>query len=294
MKALCFGSLNIDYTYRVPHFVDRGETLLSEDLQVFSGGKGLNQSIALSRAGVPTCHAGNIGKDGLFLLRELQEAGVDTACLAVRSDVRTGHAIIQNSVDGDNCILLYGGANQAVTRAQVDEVLSRFAPGDVLVLQNEINELDYIVEQAAERGLRIALNPSPMNDAILTLPLEKICWLLLNEVEAGQILGCAVTDGPAAARALREKLPQTAIVLTLGAEGAVYAGEEGVFAQSAFPVQAVDTTAAGDTFTGYFLAGVLEGMTPQQAMALAAKASAISVTRKGAAPSIPVREEVTL
>lgn len=294
MKALCFGSLNIDYTYRVPHFVDRGETLLSEDLQVFSGGKGLNQSIALSRAGVPTCHAGNIGEDGLFLLRELQEAGVDTAYLAVRSDVRTGHAIIQNSVDGDNCILLYGGANQAVTRAQVDDVLSRFAPGDVLVLQNEINELDYIVEQAAERGLRIALNPSPMNDAILTLPLEKICWLLLNEVEAGQILGCAVTDGPAAARALREKLPRTAIVLTLGAEGAVYAGEEGVFAQSAFPVQAVDTTAAGDTFTGYFLAGVLEGMTPQQAMALAAKASAISVTRKGAAPSIPVREEVTL
>ena len=125
-------------------------------------------------------------------------------------------------------------------------------------------------------------------------PLQKICWLLLNEEEAGQILGCAVTDGPAAARALREKLPQTAIVLTLGAEGAVYAGEEGVFAQSAFPVQAVDTTAAGDTFTGYFLAGVLEGMTPQQAMALAAKASAISVTRKGAAPSIPVREEVTL
>ena len=294
MKALCFGSLNIDYTYRVSHFVDRGETLLSEDLQVFSGGKGLNQSIALSRAGVPTCHAGNIGEDGLFLLQQLQQAGVDTTCLAVRSDVRTGHAIIQNSVDGDNCILLYGGANQAVTRAQVDDVLSRFAPGDVLVLQNEINELDYIVEQAAERGLRIALNPSPMNDAILTLPLEKICWLLLNEVEAGQILGCAVTDGPAAARALREKLPRTAIVLTLGAEGAVYAGEEGVFAQSAFPVQAVDTTAAGDTFTGYFLAGVLEGMTPQQAMALAAKASAISVTRKGAAPSIPVREEVTL
>lgn len=294
MKALCFGSLNIDYTYRVPHFVDRGETLLSEDLQIFSGGKGLNQSIALSRAGVPTCHAGNIGEDGLFLLQQLQQAGVDTACLAVRSDVRTGHAIIQNSVDGDNCILLYGGANQAVTRAQVDEVLSRFAAGDVLVLQNEINELDYIVEQAAERGLRIALNPSPMNDAILTLPLQKICWLLLNEVEAGQILGCAVTDGPAAARALREKLPRTAIVLTLGAEGAVYAGEEGVFAQSAFPVQAVDTTAAGDTFTGYFLAGVLEGMTPQQAMALAAKASAISVTRKGAAPSIPVREEVTL
>ena len=293
MKALCFGSLNIDYTYRVDHFVARGETLLSEDLQVFSGGKGLNQSVALSRAGVETYHAGTIGEDGQFLLRQLREAGVDTSCVDVRGDVRTGHAIIQNSVDGDNCILLYGGANQAVTCEQVDKVLERFAPGDVLVLQNEISQLDYIVEQAAARGLRIALNPSPMKDAILALPLQKICWLLLNEVEAGQILGCTVADGPAAARALREKLPRTAIVLTLGADGAVYAGDEGVFVQGAFPVQAVDTTAAGDTFTGYFLAGVLEGMTPQQAMALAAKASAISVTRKGAAPSIPVREEVT-
>ena len=294
MKALCFGSLNIDYTYRVPHFVARGETLLSEDLQVFSGGKGLNQSVALSRAGLATFHAGAVGEEGLFLLRELQAAGVDTTHVAVRDDVRTGHAIIQSNVDGDNCILLYGGANQSITRAQVDEVLSHFDSGDVLVLQNEINELDYLMERAAARGLRIALNPAPMNASVLSLPLHTVRWLLLNEVEAAQLLGCAVTNGAETARALRKKYPHAAIVLTLGAEGAVYAGEEGVFAQSAFPVQAVDTTAAGDTFTGYFLAGVLEGMTPQEAMALAAKASAISVTRKGAAPSIPERAEVVV
>ncbi len=292
MKALCFGSLNIDYTYRVDHFVARGETLLSQGLQVFSGGKGLNQSIALSRAGAAVYHAGSIGTDGLFLLEELRQAGVNTDCVTVSREIRTGHAIIQNSPDGDNCILLYGGANQTITRDQIDEVLTHFAAGDVLVLQNEINELGYLMQQAHDRGLRIALNPSPMNDTVPDLPLDTVDWLLVNEVEAGQILGCGVTNGVAAARALREKLPRAAIVLTLGGEGAVYADNDCLFAQSAVPVRAVDTTAAGDIFTGYFLAAMLEGKTPQQAMALAAKAAAISVTRPGAAPSIPRREEV--
>ena len=162
----------------------------------------------------------------------------------------------------------------------------------MLVLQNEINELGYLMQQAHDRGLRIALNPSPMNDTVLDLPLDTVDWLLVNEVEAAQILGCSVTNGVAAARALREKLPRAAIVLTLGGEGAVYADGDCVFTQSAVPVRAVDTTAAGDTFTGYFLSAMLEGKTPQQAMALAAKAAAISVTRPGAAPSIPKREEV--
>lgn len=292
MKALCFGSLNIDFTYRVDHFVARGETLLSENLQVFSGGKGLNQSVALSRAGLATYHAGAVGEDGRFLLQQLREAQVDTACVDVRGDVRTGHAIIQNSPDGDNCILLYGGANQAITRAQIDAVLSQFDAGDLLVLQNEINELAYLMEQAHGRGLRIALNPSPMNEGIAALPLQKVDWLLLNEVEAAQILGTCVTDGAAAACALREKLPHTAIVLTMGKNGSYYDdGAQQVY-QSAFPVRAVDTTAAGDTYTGYFLAGVAEGLAVQAAMALAAKAAAISVTRPGAAPSIPKREEV--
>ena len=292
MKALCFGSLNIDFTYRVDHFVARGETLLSENLQVFSGGKGLNQSVALSRAGLATYHAGAVGEDGRFLLQQLRDAQVDTSCVDVRGDVRTGHAIIQNSPDGDNCILLYGGANQAITRAQIDAVLAQFDAGDLLVLQNEINELAYLMEQAHGRGLRIALNPSPMNEGIAALPLQKVDWLLLNEVEAAQILGTCVTDGAAAARALREKLPHTAIVLTMGKNGSYYDdGAQQVY-QSAFPVCAVDTTAAGDTYTGYFLAGVAEGLAVQAAMALAAKAAAISVTRPGAAPSIPKREEV--
>lgn len=294
MKVVCFGSLNIDYTYRVDHFVARGETLQSEGLQVFSGGKGLNQSIALSRAGVETYHAGAVGEDGLFLVRQLREAGVDVQHVAVRADVRTGHAIIQNSTDGDNCILLYGGANQSITRAQVDETLSHFDAGDLLVLQNEINELPYIMAAGRERGLCLVLNPSPMSEALLQLPLETVDYLLLNEVEAGQILGCEVTSGAEAAAALRRKLPQTVVVLTMGSQGSYCSDGQQVLHQPAFPVRAVDTTAAGDTYTGYFLAGVLEGLGLQGAMELASRAAAVSVTRKGAAPSIPLRREVIL
>ena len=228
-----------------------------------------------------------------MLLETLDRNGINRDHVKV-TDGATGHAIIQNSPDGDNCILLYGGANQAITRAQVDEVLAQFAAGDLLVLQNEVNELDYLMERAYERGLRIALNPSPMNEAIDALPLHMVAWLILNEVEAAQILGSPVTDGAAAARILHEKLPHTAIVLTMGKDGSYYDDGAQQASQSAFPVQAVDTTAAGDTYTGFFLAGVAEGLPVQGAMALAAKAAAISVTRPGAAPSIPKREEVKL
>ena len=124
MKVLSFGSLNIDYTYKVDHFVQKGETLSSESLQVFSGGKGLNQSVALAKAGVETYHAGAIGEDGKFLLEVLKEAGANTDMVAVRTDVRTGNAIIQNDKEGDNCILLYGGANQAITDEQIDETVA--------------------------------------------------------------------------------------------------------------------------------------------------------------------------
>lgn len=295
MKALCFGSLNIDYTYKVDHFVRKGETLSSESLQVFSGGKGLNQAIALAKAGVETYHAGAVGEDGGFLLRQLQDAGVNTDCVAVLSDVRTGNAIIQNDREGDNCILLYGGANQAITKEQADQVLAQFACGDFLVLQNEINELSYIVERAHERGLKIVLNPSPMNDKIRKLPLQYVDYFLLNEIEAGQILGQDTSngfEGEKLAEALLQKFPGSSIVLTMGGDGSIYMDEKETVLQPVYKVKAVDTTAAGDTFTGFFIGGILRGLPVKEAMDLASKAAAIAVTRPGAAPSIPVLAEV--
>lgn len=293
MKVLCFGSLNIDYTYQVEHFVKKGETISSTSLQVFSGGKGLNQSTALAKAGAETYHAGSIGTDGLFLLEQLQKAGVHTGYVQVSAEVRTGNAIIQNDVEGDNCIILYGGANQAITKAQVDQVLSHFSEGDFLVLQNEINELDYIIMQAQKKGMRIVLNPSPMNEKILKLPLEAVDYFILNEIEAGQILGMeSTTDGEKLAHMLLEHFPKAAIVLTLGGEGSIYMDAQEKICQQVYRVKAVDTTAAGDTFTGFFLGGILRGLTVREAMDTASKAAAISVTRMGAAPSIPTWEEV--
>lgn len=297
MKVLCFGSLNIDYTYKVDHFVKKGETLSSESLQVFTGGKGLNQSVALARSGVETYHAGMVGEDGVFLLQELRKAGVNTDCVKISREVRTGNAIIQNDRGGDNCILLYGGANQAITREQVDEVIGRFEAGDFILLQNEINELSYIVDKAHARGLKIVLNPSPMNEKILGLPLEYVDYFLLNEIEAGQILGEDISggyDGKILAGRLLEKFPSAVIVLTMGGDGSIYKDSTEEVVQSVYKVCAVDTTAAGDTFTGFFIGGIIQGYTVCEAMDMASKAAAIAVTRKGAAPSIPTLHEVEM
>lgn len=294
MKVLCFGSLNIDYTYKVDHFVKKGETLSSGSLQVFSGGKGLNQSIALARAGAETYHAGSIGEDGRFLLEQLQDAGVDTRYVTVLETVRTGNAIIQNDKEGDNCILLYGGANQAVTTDQADAVLEHFRKGDFLVLQNEINELAYIMERAHERGMKIVLNPSPMDEKIQGLPLGYVDYFMLNEIEASQILGQEMrgAEGVDLAKGILDRFADSAVVLTMGEHGSVYMDSSETITQPVYPAETVDTTAAGDTFTGFFIGGILRGLTIRQAMDMASKAASIAVTRRGAAPSIPDLQEV--
>lgn len=291
MKILNFGSLNIDYVYSLSHFVQKGETITSDMLNVFAGGKGLNQSIALSRAGGNVYHAGAIGADGLFLEEVLNEAGVDTRFLMKCEDIRTGNAIIQKDREGDNCIILYGGANQAITKEMADEVLSAFGEGDWLFLQNEISEIPYMVEKAHERGMRIVLNPSPMNEKILGINLNYIDCFILNEVEAHALVREDV-DKDALLNQLKERFPHAEIVLTLGEKGSVYAGAEGIAEQKAYQVAVVDTTAAGDTFLGYYMAGRLQGESVKEALDMAARASAIAVSKKGAAPSIPKRDEV--
>lgn len=292
MKTLCFGSLNIDNVYDVPHFVARGETLAASELNIFSGGKGLNQSVALSRAGLEVFHAGAIGSDGKFLLDELALAGVDTRYTAVLENTRTGHAIIQKAPDGDNCILLFGGANRQITRDQIDRTLENFEAGDLLVVQNEISELHYLVSAAKSRGMLTALNPSPMEAALIPL-LPQVDYLILNEIEAAQFLGLRLTGDPdEMLDELTRRFPSVTIALTLGSDGSVYAKGAKRIRQAAIPVQAVDTTAAGDTFTGYLLAGLLTDGDPAAALKYAATAAAIAVTRPGAAPSIPTKEEV--
>lgn len=289
MRVLNFGSLNYDYVYSVDHAVAPGETISSFEMETFFGGKGLNQSIALARAGVPVYHAGMVGEDGQAFLRLCESEGVDTSC--VRSvPGKSGHAIIQLDKNAQNCILLYGGSNRKITKEFVDEVLAKFEKEDILLLQNEISQMRYIIEKAYEKGIRIILNPSPYDETIEACDLRKVSVFLLNEVEGEQISG--EKEPECILEKLRERFPQSQIVLTLGEEGVMYADKEKVCRQEIYQVEAVDTTAAGDTFTGYFIAGLLRKMEISEILKMCTKASAIAVSRKGATDSIPKIEEV--
>ena len=188
MKVVNFGSLNIDYTYRVDDFVKPGETKASQSLTVNCGGKGLNQSAALARAGAEVWHAGFVGAEGAFLVEKLRECGANTDFVRTASE-STGHAIIQVNDGGQNCILIHAGTNGILTEEYVDEVLSHFAPGDVVLLQNETNLVGEIIEKAARRGLRVAFNAAPMDAKVADYPLDKVDWLFVNETEGAALTG---------------------------------------------------------------------------------------------------------
>ena len=289
MKVLNIGSMNLDHVYTVDHIVEPGETQSSTQLQLFLGGKGMNQSVALAKAGVEVYQGGMIGADGSVFLDACQEYGIHADYIRT-VDARTGHAIIQIDKNAQNCILLYGGANQALTEAYVDEVISQFDKGDILLLQNEVNLLPYIVDRGYAQGMKIVLNPSPFDDKLKAVDMTKISLFLLNEIEGYQLTGCREPD--AIIDSIRERFPHAAVVLTLGSDGAVYADQSCKHFQPIFPVKAVDTTAAGDTFTGYFIAGLAQGMEIPDILRMSAKASSIAVSRAGAVPSIPYRDEV--
>ena len=282
-RILNIGSLNLDYVYAVPRFVTAGETLLSSRRNVFPGGKGLNQTVAAARAGAKVYHAGAVGADGDMLLDLLRDAGADVSAVS-RVDAPTGHAIIQVTPQGENAIVILGGANRSVTPETVEKALEKVDAGDILLLQNEINSLDAIIRRAAKKGLRILFNPAPMEDSVKSLPLELLDTLVVNEVEGRALAGDM--------DALRTAYPRQKILLTQGSRGAsLWTGSELIF-QPAFPVQAVDTTAAGDCFLGYYAAAIAENLPYAQALRLAAAASALAVQRQGAAPSIPIRRDV--
>lgn len=286
-RLLCFGSLNIDYTYAVQDFVSSGETIKSNGLQKNIGGKGLNQAIACAKAGGNVFQAGKIGNDGLFLKKYLDENGVNTGMLNI-GETPTGHAIIQVNEKGGNCIIIHGGANVEISDEYVNEVMEKFDSNDVLLIQNEINNLAYIVKKAKERQMTVVLNPSPVEG--LELPFELIDIFILNEHEGEAIFG--ESDVDKLIEKMRLTYPNAKFVLTLGSEGAVYLDSKHRIFVPAEKVKAVDTTAAGDTFTGYFLNGIMNDKTPEDAMKLASKAASVTVSRNGAAESIPRYNEL--
>lgn len=302
VRILNFGSLNLDYFYSVEHFVRSGETLASTDMEVLPGGKGFNQSIALSRSGQEVWHAGAVGEsDSKMLIEYLLQNQVHIS-LVMEKQGSSGHAIIQNTPNGENCILLYGGANQKITREDADKVLNQFEKGDYLILQNEISEVGYIMKKAYEKGMRIVFNPSPLNEQVMMYPLEYVEYFVLNEIEAGQLCtmkvdteekGCEEIEGIALAKLITQIYPNAKVILTLGERGAIYMDHSETVLQEAYMVKVIDTTGAGDTFTGFIIGSLVGGKSVKEAMSIAAKAAALSVTKKGAAPSIPKLEDIT-
>ena len=289
MKIINYGSINLDHVYQVDHIVQPGETLLARSQNLFCGGKGLNQSIALAKAGANVYHAGIVGEDGDILLDSLRNAGVDLSHVR-RAPGASAHTVIQVDENGQNSIIVFSGENMRLTEAEIDSILAYFSPEDAVLMQNELFNTPLMMKKAAEKGMTIIFNPSPVNQEMLSYPLESVSWFLLNEIEGEALTGETVPekilDG------LAEKYPRSSVVLTLGKSGAWAMHEGRRCFQPAFEVKAVDTTAAGDTFTGFFLAGISSGISIPDALRRAAFASSIAVSRKGAADSIPTLEEV--
>ena len=287
-NILNFGSLNLDQVYRVDAFVQPGETKSSLSLETHCGGKGLNQSVAAARAGAKVWHAGLIGCDGDMLYDKLKENGVDLS-LTERASGVSGHAIIQVDNNGQNCILLYGGTNQQLTEEYIDRALEAFGSEGLVLVQNETNLVGYIMRRAHEKGLQVAINAAPMDEKVFSYPLEYVNWLIVNEIEGASIAKCEfeVDILPT----LAKKYPNMNVLLTLGKRGAICARGDERAKSGIYSVKVVDTTAAGDTFLGYFLAEVLDGKSLSDALALATVASSMCVQVMGAADSVPLRKD---
>ncbi len=291
MKVLNFGSCNIDYVYLLSHFVNSGETTNAHNMAQSLGGKGFNQSIAIAKSGEKVYHVGNIGQDGAAFRSELEKLNINVDFLKT-VDAPTGHAIIQVNDKGENCIIIYSGANFCVTEDFVDDVISNFEKDDIIVLQNEINNLEYIVSAAYKKGMKICLNPSPFNDVIETLDFNKLYAIFINEVEGYQLTGKKIPKEILSC--LGEKYNNLKIVLTLGSKGSMYysPATEEEYICPAFNVKVEDTTSAGDTFLGYFIYGLINELNIEEVLKIASVASALAVSKKGSSNSIPEISEV--
>lgn len=286
MKVLNFGSLNYDNVYEMEHFVVAKETISSIGYSRNFGGKGLNQSIALAKAGMEVYHAGRVGNDGQDFIDYLKKYNVKTNFLVKDSNEATGHAIIQ-VCNGENCIILHGGSNQKIDSMQVENTFKNFEKGDLLLVQNEISSMDLIIKKAHEKGMKIAFNTAPMDSKIFTYPLDLVDIFIVNEIEAQGLAKSDSNDINVIIKKLQELYPSKEIVLTVGEKGSYFIKGDILEHAEALKVKAVDTTAAGDTFTGFFLSSYLTDGDSLKALKLASKASAITVQGAGAAQSIP-------
>ena len=289
MKVYNYGSINIDHIYRVTDFVRPGETLPSDSYNRVLGGKGANQSIALAKAGLEVNHIGRASKTDTWIQQKLLDYGVNTQ-LIQSVDEPTGHAIIQVSDEGENAIILFGGANQTHSEDSIRDALKQCSQGDYLLLQNECNLTQFVLELASEQGMTVVFNPAPMTEDVKKLSLDSVDYLIVNEIEAKDLLNnpdVGADNHKAILEQLHQAHPNVNIVMTLGSKGVLYLDNAQTIQLDAKKVEVIDTTAAGDTFVGYFMQQIIAGKPVETALKVATEASAITVQNLGASDSIP-------
>ena len=285
MAVYNLGSINADLFYQVPHLLAPGETLASTEHSRGLGGKGANMSVAIARAAARAVHIGAVGSDGRWAVERLLEYGVDTRNI-VELDVPTGHAVIMVDDHGENAILLYPGANRALTETHIASALAVATEADTFVFQNETSAQIEGATLASSKGMRVVYAAAPFDAHSVEAVLPMLDILVMNAIEAQQLtdaLGVAVTD-----------LPVRDVIVTLGGDGCRWVntddGTDKTF--PAIPVTPVDTTGAGDTFTGFLVAGLDRGLPMEQAISLGQQAGAIMVTRHGTADVIPDLKDI--
>jgi len=284
MKILNFGSINKDFFYSVNDFVRPGETISSNRYDIKIGGKGLNQSVGISKAGAKVYHAGIINKEDTFIIDKLKSWKINCDNILL-SDNPTGHAIIQVNKKGENSIIIHGGANHDFNLKSIKSILSKFETGDVLLLQNEINNIDEIIDRAHYKKMKIIFNPAPFNNDILKYDLNKINTLILNQSEGEGLSNEKIPDK--ILKVLNNNFKNTEIILTLGEKGSLYSYKDELIKIRANDVKTVDTTGAGDTFIGYYVAGFASKMNKKDNLNRASEAAALTTIKLGGAESIP-------
>ncbi|MBU2866714.1 ribokinase [Pacificibacter marinus] len=286
MTIFNLGSVNIDRFYALPHLPQPGETLSASDYSVGLGGKGVNQSVAAARAGAKVHHIGAIGKSDNWVRDRIESYGVDCTYLRALSG-NTGHAIIYVDAAAENTIVLDAGTNAQQDSGSIAKAIELAKPDDTLLLQNETNLQAQTAKLALDKGLRVIYSAAPFSIEAVKQVLPHVSILVMNEVEAEQLcreMGLTL-----------DKIPVPQVLVTLGAKGAMWrSNETGEVNEVAAPkVTAIDTTAAGDTFAGYFASGLDLCLSIRNAMEWATQAAALKVTRHGTADAIPTAAEVS-
>lgn len=289
MRVLNYGSMGIEYLYHVDQ-LGSPYSVVTEREENYEG-RGLLQSIALSRAGAHIYMAGMVGDmDGMPIIDSCDKNYIDYRYIYKLKAI-SGHSIVQQDPEGNRSVMHVCGANMMQSRDRINYTLKDFGPEDFLLLQNEINLLDVLIEKGAERGMKIVLNPAPYTDAIAKCDLSKVNYFIMNLEDAQKLTGQETPEEIMAY--MKETYPQSVTVLRRGADGLDYQGPEGLFHQRGYyPKQIVDPRSAENTFVAYFIEGLIQNQSMERRLEVIARAEAFTVSHKGESQSIPSAVEV--